>query len=190
MTEFEALKMIDQALAALDDNPTRDRVLRWACQKYIVAVAPMASAVGGTVTVSTPERRHGARSKGKSRTRSSTSGSPSIVRDLNLKPKGKDPFDEFAAQKRPASHKHRCVVAVYYLAHELDLSAITVNHVFTCFKHMQWRVPSNLANTLAYVASVHGWLDTRSMADIKITTIGENLVEHDLPESADDTDRG
>lgn len=115
----------------------------------------------------------------------SSGASPSLVRDLNLKPKGKDSFDKLAGQKKPTSNQHKCVVAVYYLRHEIGVPSITVDHVYTCFKHMQWRVPSSLGNTLAYVASVHGWLDTSNMADIKITTIGENLVEHDLPRNAE-----
>jgi hypothetical protein len=46
---------------------------------------------------------------------------------------------------------------------------------------MKWRVPADLANTLQYTASKDGWLDTKKMDDIKVTTIGENVVEHDLP---------
>jgi len=108
---------------------------------------------------------------------------PSIVRDLNLKPSGKKSFREFAAEKQPASNLEKSVVAVYYLHHELGLSAVTVGHVGTCFKDASWRVPSNFANTLAETASRRGWLDTRSMADINVTTHGENLIEHDLPRS-------
>ena len=181
MTEIEALKTIDEALAGLDDSTTRDRVLRWACQKYAVGNPLPAISVDQRVMPPTPARVRIGKPKQKSRVKTSAGSMPSIVRDLNLKPKGKDSFDKFAAQKKPNSNQHRCVVAVYYLRHELDLSPITVDHVYTCFKHMQWRVPSSLANTMAYVASVFGWLDTRNMADIKMTTIGENLVEHDLP---------
>jgi len=177
MKEIEALKTIDEVLAGLDDNAARDRVLRWACQKYTIGAQP--PAVGAAPDPRAPAPR--SKPKGKSRAKANSATSPSVVRDLNLKPKGKDSFDQFAAQKKPGSNQHKCVVAVYYLRHELALSSITVDHVYTCFKHMQWRVPSSLANTMAYVSSVHGWLDTRNMGDIKLTTIGENLVEHDLP---------
>lgn len=186
MTELEALKTIDDVLAGLDDNMTRDRVLRWAWQKYTVGAPSPEINANQKVPPSTPLRIPAAKPKGKSRSKTSSGASPSIVRDLNLKPKGKDSFDKFAAQKKPTSNLHKCVLAVYYLNHELDLAAITVDHVYTCFKHMQWRVPSSLANTMAYAASVYGWLDTRNMADIKMTTIGENLVEHDLPKPSEE----
>ena len=180
MTELDALRTIDEALAGLEDGAMRDRVLRWACQKY--AVGTPTPAIGDQRVIR--NRRANApqaKAKGRPRAKASSGTSPSIVRDLNLKPKGRDSFDQFAAKKKPGSNQHKCVVAVYYLRHELGLSSITSDHVYTCFKHMQWRVPASLANTMAYVASVHGWLDTRNMGDIKLTTIGENLVEHDLP---------
>jgi hypothetical protein len=181
MTEIEALKTIDEVLSALAENAARDRVLRWACGKYMVA-APMASASHTQAAAGkTPQRAR--KSKNKSRPKASSASSPSIVTDLNLKPKGKSSLDQLVAQKLPKSNQHKCVVAVYYLKHEINVPSIAVDHVYTCFKHMKWRVPSSLANTMAYVASVHGWLDTRNMADIKMTTIGENLVEHDLPSS-------
>lgn len=184
MTEIEALKTIDEVLAGLDDNATRDRVLRWACHKYTACTPPPAFGADHGIMPNPSAKEPPAKTKGKSRAKTNFAASPSIVRDLNLKPKGRDPFEKFAAQKKPHSNQHKCVVAVYYLRHELDLSPITVDHVYTCFKHMRWRVPSSLANTMAYVSSVHGWLDTRNMGDIKLTTIGENLVEHDLPRSS------
>jgi hypothetical protein len=184
MTEIDALKTIDDVLAGLDDVATRDRVLRWACQKYLVGTPPLALGTDQRIMPNLPAMVPLAKPKGKFKAKASSAASPSIVRDLNLKPKGRVSFDQFAVQKKPGSNQHKCVVAVYYLRHELGLSLIAVDHVYTCFKHMQWRVPSRLANTMAYVSSVHGWLDTRNMGDIKLTTIGENLVEHDLPRSS------
>jgi hypothetical protein len=181
MTEIDALKTIDEILDGLDDNAMRDRVLRWACQKYFVGTPPAAIGADHRGVPNPPARVPAAKPKGKSRAKASSAASPSIVRDLNLKPKGRVSFDQFATEKNPGSNQHKCVVAVYYLQRELNLPSITVDHVYTCFKHMRWPVPSSLANTMAYVSSVHGWLDTRNMGDVKLTTIGENLVEHDLP---------
>src|ERR1700693_1487614 len=155
MTEIDALKTIDEALASLEDNATRDRVLRWACQKYSVGAPPAVTGSDHTAVPNPPAKVPPAKPKGKSRAKAGSSASPSIVRDLNLKPKGRDPFDQFAAKKNPGSNQHKCVVAVYYLRHELNLSSITVDHVYTCFKHMQWRAAASLANNIVYVSSVH-----------------------------------
>jgi hypothetical protein len=182
MTEIEALKTVDEVLSGLTEDGARDRVLRWACEKYMARTTTLPSTAPQSPASNTAERAR--QTKSKSRTKTSSGPSPTIVRDLNLKPKGKTSFDQLVAQKTPKSNQHKCVVAVYYLKHEINVPSITIDHIYTCFKHMQWRVPSSLANTLAYVASVHGWLDTRNMADVKMTTIGENLVEHDLPSSS------
>jgi len=119
--------------------------------------------------------------KAKKTTRAKSASRLSIVRDLNLKPKSKESFNGFADKKKPGSNQEKCVVAVYYLHTVLQLTGIAIEHVFTCFKDMAWRLPSDLANTLRYTASVKGWLDTGDSSSIKLTTHGENLIEHDLP---------
>ena len=63
-----------------------------------------------------------------------------------------------------------------------DLNPVTADHIYTAFKGLAWRVPSDLVNTLQQAGS-KGWLDTANSADIKVTPMGENLVEHDLPKS-------
>jgi hypothetical protein len=50
---------------------------------------------------------------------------------------------------------------------------------------MKWRIPADLFNTLAYTASHYGWLDTSNYQALKVTTMGENLLEHDLPKKKD-----
>ena len=109
------------------------------------------------------------------------SASPSIVKDLDLRPTGKQAFEDFAAAKQPASQWEQATVAVYYLTKVIDLPAVDVNHVYTCFKDRLWRTPSNLSNKMQQAASSKGWLDTSSMENIRVTPQGENLVEHDLP---------
>src|ERR1700682_6336645 len=92
MTEIDALRTIDEVLAGLDDNAMRDRVLRWACQKYPIHTALPASGADRVVP-NPPAKVPPAKSKGKSRAKAGSTASPSIVRDLNLKPKGRNSFD-------------------------------------------------------------------------------------------------
>lgn len=106
----------------------------------------------------------------------------SIDKDLNLKPKGKKAIDDFITGKSPSSLLEKVAVCVYYLQRELNIKDIGYNHVFTCFKHLNWRLPSDLPNTMQQ-AGTKGWLDTSNSMDLKITTHGENLVEHDLPKN-------
>jgi len=171
--------MIDEALAELQDQAAKDRILSWAWDKF-------SSRRGQPESQSPrPVRRKGGRSKPasspKGKPKPTASVSPSIVKDLNLMPEGKASFRSFAATKNPSSNHEKNTVAVYYLQKELAVTAITSDHVYTCYKDASWRVPAQFRNSLAKTAHIKGWIDTRDMASIRITTQGENLVEHDLP---------
>lgn len=170
ITEIEAMKQIDEALSALSDDAVRERVLRWSSDKHApnAALAPRDQKPA--------KKTQGNRSK-RSRT---TMG---VIKDLNLTPKSKKSFRDFAGETSPPSMLQKCAVAVYYLTHEVSVPAVSASHVLTCFKSVGWRLPADLPNTLQQ-AGTAGYLDTKKMDDIKITTIGENLVEHDLPKRA------
>ncbi|GAH04450.1 unnamed protein product, partial [marine sediment metagenome] len=105
---------------------------------------------------------------------------PSIVRDLNLRPKGKKSFKDFFAEKTPRVGGQTYVVCVYYLEKLLGLKNISIDHVYTCMKEVKRKPPNNLSNAMAIVSSRKGWIDTSNVLDITITVPGENLVEHDL----------
>ncbi len=175
--EFDVMRAIDQALAELPDEASRKRVLQWVLMTHRAEPLPGLEEERAPESSAPADRRRG----GGKRRASVASPTVSVIKDLNLRPAGKQSFREFAESKKPANHKERGVVAVYYLTRTLELTNVSVDHVHTCFKDANWRVPANLRNMLAQAASVNGWLDTSSSSDIRITTIGENLVEHDLP---------
>ena len=105
---------------------------------------------------------------------------PSIVRGLNLRPKGKKSFKDFFAEKTPRVGGQTYVVCVYYLEKLLGLKNISIDHVYTCMKEVKRKPPNNLSNAMAIVSSRKGRIDTSNFLDITITVPGENLVEHDL----------
>ena len=105
---------------------------------------------------------------------------PSIVRGLNLHPKGKKPFKDFFAEKTPRVGEQTYVVCVYYLEKLLGLKNISIDHVYTCMKEVKRKPPNNLSNAMAIVSSRKGRIDTSNFLDITITVPGENLVEYDL----------
>jgi hypothetical protein len=187
VTELEAIKAIDEALGSLEDQAARDRILAWARDKFAPSLPP--SPVAQTspqdpTAKSRTARKH--RAAGSSTSTSEARKRPkaaalSMVKDLDLRPKGKQSFKDFASLKSPNSLHEKCVVVVYYLKNELSLPTVSASHVYTCFKHVGWRVPANLRNKLAFAASKFNWLDTKNMDSIQLTPMGENLVEHDLP---------
>lgn len=178
-SEIEAIQTFDTVLSGLDEL-TRVRVLNWAWQKYgspsgsperiqEKAYALHNQKRGTAVNVNSTNRKGTPKSR------------PSIIKDLNLRPNGKKDFPSFVAEKQPTDNYEKCTVAVYYLNQELGLESVSVDHVFTCYKAVGWRLPASLQNALALTSHRKGWLDTSDFKNIKLTTHGENFVEHDLP---------
>ena len=113
--------------------------------------------------------------------RSRRRSQPTTIKDLDLQPEGKETLSDFVGKKKPRTNYDRNVVSVYYLTEVLGITAVSINHVFTCYKDMGWREPNDLANSLAQTASHKRHLDTADRDDIKLTPAGRNHVQHDLP---------
>lgn len=174
MSDVDALKVIDETLAKIDNQETRDRILKFVWNKYASPQSNPHIPKEKTIKRSrkiTKKRKDGAKPNHK----------VSLVKELNLKPDGKKSFKDFVQEKAPESNYEKCVVAVYYLQIEIGLEGITPNHVLTCFKNVNWRLPNDLYLNLARTSSAKAWLDTSDMMNIKITPGGENIVNYDLP---------
>lgn len=104
-----------------------------------------------------------------------------IDKDLDLVNGADQPFSTFVDWKQPTSQEEKCLVAVYWLTRVLiEKTPATVDRVYTCFKHMGWPVPANLANAIQR-AGTKGWLDSRNRDDLKVVIGGENYLEHKMP---------
>lgn len=174
------MRSIDEQLTALDDGAARQRILRWATEKFFGSGSsiPPNSPIAGSGATPAANPRKPKSSKGSAGT------SLMLIKDLNLKPSGKKSFKDFVSEKAPSSNPEKCLTAVYYLQNVLGLSKVGANHVYTCFKVEGWRVPSDLVNTLQWAASQEGWFDTKDREEIKVTTHGENHIEHDMPRNS------
>lgn len=116
------------------------------------------------------------------KSRKAQAGPPKFKSDLNLRPKGKKSLKDFAAEKKPKSNEERFAVMVYYLEKTLQEKAIDRDHIYTCFKELGGvKFPLQIDAVLRNSARRKGWIDTSNSSDLKITTRGENFVEHDLP---------
>jgi hypothetical protein len=157
----------------------------------IVALAlgtDMPTGVQPRATTTTSKRRGAKRTKAPGEAgakRSRRKGSHAVVKDLSLRPEGRTAFLDFANEKQPKTHQQKQAVAVVWLRDEAGLaSGITADHVNTCYVEAGWPRPADLSNNLQVTAGQKGWLDTRDMTNIKITTRGEDEVRHNLPKTA------
>lgn len=104
-----------------------------------------------------------------------------IVKEIDLAAKDDRPsLKDYFATYKVANNFERNLVFVYYLQTIAKVSPITSDHIFTCYKHVQAKVPVALSQSLWDVSSKKGWIDTSSLGNIKLTTQGTNYIEYDM----------
>lgn len=121
---------------------------------------------------------------GGSQKKRASSSTLSIDKQLDLQPKGKQKFVDFAAEKQPQIHKERQVCALYWLKEVADLESVNANHIYTCYRVANWKLPNQFMSNLWLNASKYGVFDTADASNIELTSVGHNLVA-ELPRSAD-----
>lgn len=106
---------------------------------------------------------------------------PTFVKDLDLSVKNNSQdLKEFFKLKSPSNNMEKNVVFIYYLKTIGKVEDITLDHIYTCYKYVNEKVPGALAQSLLDTASRKGWIDTSNMNSIQLPVAGENFVEHDM----------
>ena len=105
-----------------------------------------------------------------------------FLKDLDLRPSGKQSLEAFVEEKKPASNEDKYAIVVYYLSEIAELSSVSASHVGSAFRLMKtWREPGDVSASLRITSSRKGTLDTSNLDSIKVTPTGRNFVEHELP---------
>ena len=179
-SEIQVMATIDTELNAIDAE-AKVRVLNWVNSKHLGISSPTPKPAIGVEQIAEPQ--HSSPTKNKSAKSKPPKKSKNIikqVKELNLHPAEKKSALDFVAEKQPTNAKQKCIVALHYLLNTLELEKAGIDHIYTFFKGVNWPIPENFANTL-HQAGSQGWLDTKDSTDYKITSSGENEVEHNLP---------
>lgn len=147
-------------------------------EKKKTLISPSVTEIESSITSPT-------RKKVKKKRAASNNRKASIAKDLNLMPRGKESLKDFYEKKSPDTNLKRNAVFAYYLKEILELGKpITIDHIYTCYKSIDaLRMPKNIFQSISDAGSRrYGFLDTSDgYEDIKLTSVGENLVRHDLP---------
>jgi len=99
---------------------------------------------------------------------------------IDLFPKGKVSFKDFATSKNPTNDRERYAVAVYWLREIAELGTATVAQVVSCYRVAEWSLPTNVTNSASQAAKA-GYLSSGASEDLKLSSIGINLVDNTLP---------
>lgn len=104
-----------------------------------------------------------------------------IDKNLDFVNGGTPSFKAFVDAKAPSTQVEKCLVSVYWLTrvHE-NAELATIGQVYSCYKHVEWPVPSDLANTLSQAGTM-GWLDSKDREKLRVFVAGENHLEHEMP---------
>lgn len=72
------------------------------------------------------------------------------------------------------------MVVLHYMQHEMGLSKIGPAHVMTAFKAVGKAIPVDLKQTIRNIKRLKMLLNFTDIEDIRMTTQGDNFVEHEM----------
>jgi hypothetical protein len=159
-----------------------DALMAAAGAPAVAAPQPSSPEQGGTTRKKGSRKRRAQKEQGDGKPRRAVSAQPKQVKDLDLRPDGKKSLADFVAEKGPSSNHDRTAVALYYLANIAEISPITRDHIYTCYREMGWKIPTDFANSLQVTATRKRYLDTSNAEDLRLVTPGINRVEQELPQ--------
>jgi hypothetical protein len=100
--------------------------------------------------------------------------------DIDLRPKGKVSFKDSVAQYASPTKEEIKLLSIAYLADELGIKDITVDHVYTCLDELGERVPTHLKQVLINLKNDKGWIDTSDFNNLRLTIKGRNHLKLDM----------
>lgn len=107
------------------------------------------------------------------------------VGDIDFVPNGKPALKTFFAEKAPGSDMDQILVLCHYIQQTLNYPKFGPSHILTGFKHVGKPVPKDLKATIRNMKK-RAWLNFTDMESIRLTTEGENRVEHELGKGKSD----
>jgi hypothetical protein len=174
------------------DHAIQRDVLVSPALSYEGATAESANVDGNPTEVNaTPEAQSSAtrRNRGLGKKTDRNAG-VSLIPDLDFVPDGETPLKVFFAEKSPTTDLEQVLVLAYYLQHMAKSKGYGPGHILTAFKHVGKPVPVDLRGTIRNMKNSKAWLNFTDIENIRVTTEGENRVDHDLPRTGTKGENG
>lgn len=106
-----------------------------------------------------------------------------LVPDLNFRPSDKPNLKTFVDEKDPKNDLETVIVTLHYMQHTMALTKMGPAHVMTAFKEIGKAIPIDLKQTIRNIKKSKMWLNFADIEDLRMTTQGDNYVEHELGKS-------
>jgi len=104
----------------------------------------------------------------------------SLVGDIDFVPSGKPSLKDFFGEKNPGSDMDQVLVLCHFLQHTLKYPKFGPGHILSGFRHIGKPVPKDLKGTIRNMRREKVWLNFTDIEHIRLSTEGDNRVEHDL----------
>jgi len=95
-----------------------------------------------------------------------------FLSDFNLTPAGVPAWKEFAAEKDPQAENDKFLVASLWIQTHGGADPFTGNHLFTCFRAMEWKTQVDMIQPLRQLKSKKSYYENPSRGKWKLTGIG------------------
>jgi hypothetical protein len=100
-----------------------------------------------------------------------------IVNELSLSGNNKLPsLSDFISEYKIKNRFEKAVLIIYYLQEKLKVPAITLNHLYTCLRHLKIKTPRDLYAFVRLVKSKTGWLESASKENVRLNVHGIDQV--------------
>lgn len=107
----------------------------------------------------------------------STSGKqPTYLSNFDFNPTGKPSLKEFIVRYNPKTNLERNLVFIQYLQTVTETSDVNVNHVFSCYRHLNEKLPM-FPSTLTDTKKLKGWIETSDMNNLIVVRAGWNYLQ-------------
>ena len=101
---------------------------------------------------------------------------PRLDKDLDL-----SRLATFYGQFEPSNHPERILLFAKFLKDELDLDAITTDHIFTCYMGMREHVPEAFKQSFRDAhGNRYGYINFSDGSNVDVSVSGENHFNHKI----------
>jgi len=141
------------------------------------------SSASSSPLASAPKRTHpqapkesAPKPKAKSKAKSASSSNGKLDKSLDLSGTGNKPsLKDFLSDFKATSNISKNIVFLEYLSSVLDISPITIDHIYTCHD-ATGKIPGALKQSL-YDTSAAGFINLPSIEDISLAVKGINWIK-------------
>lgn len=82
---------------------------------------------------------------------------PTFLDDLDIGA-AEVPLKDFCQSKNPTTDLHKYLVVMAWLKDQLGITNVTIDHIYTCFDWMSWKVPGDPGQPLRDMKAKKNWI--------------------------------